>query len=186
MEIPQPLRANCSSIWSPSWYNIIKRKKKKGKIFPCYIWLPFPMFQFMCAASHHLAVNLWKESGSIYSVSSVFSVVMGFPLVAKAGLYIWTKAQFVDKLWAIFHWRPFWRSTSQIPSFMFWRRGLICGWFSIPVTADALLSINIQKFHSIIFLSAFHLAALLFCVLKLLIWQVRFRHLPSVVHKPAD
>lgn len=35
------------------------------------------------------------------------------------------------------------------------------GGFSIPVTAD--LSINIQKFHSIIFLSAFHLAAL--CVL---------------------
>lgn len=137
-------------IWSHSWRVNYKIKK----VLIICDW------NFMClslsVASHHSAVHFGEESDSIYSISSV---AMGFPLVAKAVFSIWTEAELVVKSQAVFPWRPFWSYTSQIPSLMFWRWRLECGWFSIPVTADLLLSINIQQFHSRIFLKCFPLSS---------------------------
>lgn len=177
MGIPQPLWATYH--WSHSWWvNLKKNTRKKSSLYVIAI-----SCAWVSLASHHSAVHFGKESDSIYSISSV---VMGFPLVTKAIFSIWTKAELVVKPRAVFPWRPFWSYTSQIPSLMFWRWGLECGWISIPVTADLLLSINIQQFHSIIFLKRFPLLQdCAFCVLKLIIWQVRFRHLPRIVCKAA-
>jgi len=64
--------------------------------------------------------------------------------------------------------RTFLKVYITIPSWLFGRSGSECRWFSIPITADLFLPINIQKFHSITFSQCFHLEALcvLFCVLK--------------------
>lgn len=64
--------------------------------------------------------------------------------------------------------RTFLKVCITIPSWLFGSSGSECRCFSIPVTADLFLSINIQKFHSKIFSQCFHLEALrvLFCILK--------------------
>lgn len=91
MGIPQPLWETHHLI------TLMESEFEKKKVLIICDW------NFMClslsVASHHSAVHFGKESDSIYPISSV---VMGFPLVAKAISSIWTKAELIVKAQAVF------------------------------------------------------------------------------------
>lgn len=63
-------------------------------MIPCVVIVP--------AASHRVAVHLWKGSASVYSESSLSSIERDFLLVTKAISYTWTMAQLVVKRWLYF------------------------------------------------------------------------------------